>query len=544
MIATRRRWVSLVAAILLLAATPLLPGVVTAGTPAAFARLPWESIVVVLLLAVMPWRRWRVAVAAAFGLLVVLASVLAGVDAGFESALDIHFDPLEWQRLGEAYGVFEDSVGPVAATISIVVLAIAVVMLVVALGWAALRVGAAIRTGPALSLTVTSTVAVAWIVAALLGAQLVPGQPAAAAASLDAITAATSRAAAGLSALADLPRTIAADPYRDTPGSELLTALRGKDVVFAFIESYGEVALHDARFSGGIRQVLRDGEAQLAEDGYSFQSAFLTSPTFGGISWFAHSTLQTGLWIDKQSIYDAVMQSDRFALSEAFRAAGWRTVSDSPSNTQPWPYGTSFYGYDTLYDANNVGYEGPSFGYAQIPDQYTWKYFADHELAAPHPPVMAEIDLVSSHTPWAPLPQLVPWSEAGNSAVYDPQPEQGQPASLVWQDPLQVQQAYARSIQYALGALFSFLDNSDDPNLVVVVLGDHQPATIVSGQDANHDVPISIIAKDPAVFQSIAGWHWHDGLVPASDAPIWPMDAFRDRFLAAFSADDGGDRPG
>ena len=76
----------------------------------------------------------------------------------------------------------------------------------------------------------------------------------------------------------------------------------------------------------------------------------------------------------------------------------------------------------------------------------------------------------------------------------------------------------------------------NDPNLVLVVLGDHQPATIVSGQGASHDVPISIISKDPAVFGLIAGWRWQDGLVPTPDAPVWPMSAFRDRFLDAFSA--------
>ncbi len=76
-----------------------------------------------------------------------------------------------------------------------------------------------------------------------------------------------------------------------------------------------------------------------------------------------------------------MVRSDRFTLSDAFRKAGWRTVSDVPSDTQPWPFGTSFYHYDTLLNADDVGYRGPKFGYAQIPDQYTWQYFSDHELA-------------------------------------------------------------------------------------------------------------------------------------------------------------------
>jgi hypothetical protein len=70
----------------------------------------------------------------------------------------------------------------------------------------------------------------------------------------------------------------------------------------------------------------------------------------------------------------------------------------------------------------------------------------------------------------------------------------------------------------------------------VVLLGDHQPATIVSGEDAGHDVPISVITRDRSVLDRISGWGWNAGLRPRPDAPVWRMDAFRDRFLAAYGA--------
>jgi hypothetical protein len=57
----------------------------------------------------------------------------------------------------------------------------------------------------------------------------------------------------------------------------------------------------------------------------------------------------------------------------------------------------------------------------------------------------------------------------------------------------------------------------------------------VSGTTAGHEVPISVIAHDPAVLRRIRGWDWTTGLRPADDAPVWRMDAFRDRFLDAFS---------
>ncbi len=75
-----------------------------------------------------------------------------------------------------------------------------------------------------------------------------------------------------------------------------------------------------------------------------------------------------------------------------------------------------------------------------------------------------------------------------------------------------------------------------DEDLVLVVLGDHQPATVITGEDASHDVPISVIAHDPKVIDQIAGWSWQDGISPSPRAPVWPMAAFRDRFLTAFGS--------
>jgi hypothetical protein len=146
---------------------------------------------------------------------------------------------------------------------------------------------------------------------------------------------------------------------------------------------------------------------------------------------------------------------------------------------------------------------------------------------------MAEIDLVTSHTPWAPLPRMVDWQAVGDGSVFDGMPEEGEDPEEVWRVGL-VQEAFAESIDYSLNTLISFVETYADEDLVLVVLGDHQPATVVSGADASHDVPITIIAHDPAVMDRISGWGWHPGMRPGPDAPVWPMDAFRDRFLTAY----------
>jgi hypothetical protein len=79
-------------------------------------------------------------------------------------------------------------------------------------------------------------------------------------------------------------------------------------------------------------------------------------------------------------------------------------------------------------------------------------------------------------------------------------------------------------------------------NLVLVFFGDHQPA-VVTSEFASRDVPITIVAKDPAVLDRISGWGWQDGLKPGPQAPVWRMDTFRDRFLTTFGSQAAPARP-
>ena len=311
--------------------------------------------------------------------------------------------------------------------------------------------------------------------------------------------------------------------------------MRGKDVIIAFVESYGQVAVQGTNFSAGVDAALRQDTASLARDGWSARSAWTTSPGFGGISWLAHSTLQSGLWVNTVQRYAELVGSRRFTLSDAFDKAGWRTVSDSPEEDQVWPAGTSFYHFDKLYNRLNVGYRGPAFSYASMPDQYTLAAFQRKELGPGHQPVMAEIDLVSSHTPWAPLPVMVPWNKVGNGSIFDPMPARGQSPLSVVGNASKERQAFGTSIQYSMQVLTSWVTELNDPNLVLILLGDEQPAAPITGPGASHKVVISVIAHDPAVFRQMASWRWADGLLPGPSAPLERMDAFRNQFLGAFS---------
>jgi hypothetical protein len=518
----------------------VLPTELDQVSPGALLRIPLEALVAAVLVAVLPDRPRRVA-AALGGALLGLLTVLRVVDMGFRTILARPFDPVfDWTAVGAAVTFLRDSVGPVGAGAAAVAAALAALALVAALTLAALRLAGLVARHRQIGARVVPVLGVTWAVCFALGAQLVSPVP----------VASWGTAALAYRTGAQVPVTLGnhqefvaqagTDAFADTPDADLLAGLAGKDVVLAFVESYGRSALVNPEMAGVVEPVLADGTRRLAEAGFAARSGYLTSSTAGGGSWLAHATLLSGLWVTNQHDYDSLVSGDRLTLTGAFDRAGWRTVGVMPGITTAWPEG-DFYGLDQVYDTHDLGYEGTSFTGFYTPDQYTLSTFQRLEYGRPdRGPLMAEIPLTSSHWPWAPLPEYVEdWDALDAGHVYDHMADGQEPLDAVWSDPARVRAAYAQAIDYSLTSLISWTEEYGDDDLVLVVLGDHQPAPVVAGDDGGRDVPITVVAKDPAVLDRIADWGWTDGLNPGAAAPVWRMDAFRDRFLTAFGSDPG-----
>lgn len=503
--------------------------------PEDLLRIPVEGLVLLAVALVAPGGVRRV-VAVGFGLAAAALLVLRALDEGFGFVMDRSFRVVgDWSFLGKGVGVLRDTVGDTRGILVVVAVVALVVAAVVLLPVAALRASRVAADHRRRTAQVVVALATTWVVGAALGG---PAGRVAAYASVEEGVDTVAQVRSDLADREAFAAELADDPHAAARAEQLLGALRGRDVLLVWVESYGRVAVQsgqDSWFAPEVTSVLRDGDARLAEAGYGMRSAFLTSPTFGAASWLAHATLQAGVWVDGERRYRQLLDSDRRSLTSAFDDAGWRTVFAVPANTRDWPEGAAYYGFDELYDSRDVGYAGPEFGYAAMPDQYTLEHFRRTELAPEdRDPVMAEIDLISSHHPWAPVPELVPWRDVGDGSVFDAMPERGTSPVDGAADPRTAQRNYAHSLRYTWRTLVSFLATYPDPDRVLVVVGDHQPHSFVSGKDASHDVPVSIIAQDPAVLRRIDGWGWQSGLLPPPDAPVWPMDDFRDRFFAAY----------
>jgi hypothetical protein len=515
-----RRAATTLAALLVLFAL-LLPSDVDSLAPATFLRLPVEALLGVVLVLVLPERARKV-VAPATGALLGLLLVLKVLDIGFDAVLYRPFDlVLDWPLLGPAVDYVDVTAGRFAAVAAVLAAALIAAALVVLTARSAARLGNVVARHRRVATRVVAVLAVVWITLPISShgtSAFVHDQ--------------ALRVEASLRDRHDFAAESATDPF--AANDELLTGLRGKDVVIAFVESYGRSAVEHPDIAPRVTAALDTGTRRLAAAGYGSRSAFLTSPTAGGGSWLAQATLLSGLWVDNQQRYRTLLAGDRLTLGGAFRRAGWRSVGVMPGITKAWPEG-DFFDYDRIYAFDDLDYRGPRFGYATTPDEFTLSRFQQFERADAHTPVMAAIPLLSSHAPWSPAPAAVGWDDLGDGSVYHSMASGEAPAEdMFGREPTLVRADYARTVEYSVNTLVSYVETYGDDDLVLVFLGDHQPAPFVTGPDAGRDVPITVVSRDRTVLDHATGWGWTDGLRPGPQAPVRPMNTFRDQFLTTF----------
>ena len=266
------------------------------------------------------------------------------------------------------------------------------------------------------------------------------------------------------------------------PGDRLLARLNGADVLLMFVESYGRSALELPRYAKTLGPTLEAFEQRLAERGLVAASGWLTSPTVGGQSWLAHGTLESGLWLGDQARYQALIQSERLTLTRAFARAGYRTIALKPAITRPWPEGERL-GFERIYAAADLGYRGRPYNWVTMPDQYTLAALERAERAGAERPLFAEVSLISSHAPWTPVAEVLEdWSAIGDGSVFSRWADAGDPPEVVWRDPERVRAQYARAIDYVLRVLGSYAANFVDARTLLILVGDHQPAPLITGE--------------------------------------------------------------
>jgi hypothetical protein len=330
---------------------------------------------------------------------------------------------------------------------------------------------------------------------------------------------------AGLRALGPPPR-MASDFAR----------VRGADVLLIFVESYGDVSWSRPEFA----QALAAGRARLARDiaetNRSVVSALVESTTFGGESWLAHISLLSGTEVRDQRTSVRLMAQSRDTLVKAFGRHGYRTVAIMPGLLRGWPEG-SFYGFDTIYDHTRLDYQGPPFGWWDVNDQFALARVDAVEIApASRPPAFVVFPTITTHAPFTPAPPYQPdWARVLTPDAYD-----AAELDRAWSeqpDWLNLGPSYVRALDYVNATFGGYLRLRAGRDLVMILIGDHQPPGLVSGAGASWNVPIHVIASRPEVLDRLRRHGFRDGLAPGRKA-VARMDTLLTTLLDAFGDDD------
>ncbi|MTH76841.1 sulfatase-like hydrolase/transferase [Paracoccus aestuariivivens] len=319
------------------------------------------------------------------------------------------------------------------------------------------------------------------------------------------------------------------DPFLSQNG--LLSAI-DRDVLVIFVESYGRGSFETPFYAERHLATLRQAEGRLAGAGLKMRSGFLRSPTQGGQSWLAHATFANGLWIKDQASYGTLLRSGRQGLFHYARRAGFSTLAVMPAITRAWPESASM-GFDRVLAADDLGYRGKPFDWVTMPDQFTLAAIDRLVLGGKdRPRKFVQVALISSHAPWVPVPWMLSWDGLGDGTEFDAMTHASETPEVVWRDPVKVRESYRDALDYALQAVFGYVELHAADAPLIFVLGDHQTAQGIA-PDGGRDVPLHVIGPQALVART-AAWGLQPGLVPPMADPI-PMDRMRDLILGSFS---------
>jgi len=481
------------------------------------------ALAAVALLALRGWGLGRAGHAVLTALLFAAAAlqlVSALVLHLLDRSLDLYFD---LAQLPSLFGLFVDAAGATRAAIATTLALAAAAGAIALIAWGLRTIERALKPRDRATAALAAVMAVAVLSALPLGEIVSYAAPAAAADQ----AARLYRAAAVMGGYDHRYDAALAKP--EPPATDL-AALRGRDVFLVFVESYGTIVLDEPRYRAALAPALDAFAAATRQAGYAMVSGRLVAPVFGGGSWLAHGTLASGLKLDP-FLYRLLMDSARMSLPRYMQAAGHRTVAVMPGIKKPWPEG-GFFGYERSYYAADLAYGGPPFGWFAIPDQYTLERFAEKELGPEHAPLFAEIVLVSSHTPFAPVPPYVAdWQDAGPYKSVSQADWQ-----RIYREPdwAHLDRPYLDSLAYDLQTLAGWLARLDGKGLVII-LGDHQPPGMASGAATPWTVPVHVLSRDPALLAPFAHAGYAAGALPPADGMVKGMESFLGDFLADFS---------
>jgi len=319
--------------------------------------------------------------------------------------------------------------------------------------------------------------------------------------------------------LAEIVMEASGAGLRDLPASPAMhsdfSRVRGADVVLIFMESYGETSWKRPELASGLVDSRTRLEKSIHETGRSVVSSLVESTTFGGESWLSHLSLLSGIEVRDERTTIRLMAQTRDTLVKAFSRAGYRSVLVMPGLLSPWPQGV-FYGFDDIYDHERLDYKGPPFGWWDVNDQFALARVDALEMSQrDRAPRFLVFPTITTHAPFTPAPPYQPdWTRVVGDHPYD-----AADLDRAWSDQADwsnLSPSYVRAMAYAYDMVGGYLRHRDGDDLVLILIGDHQPPALVTGEGASWNVPMHVVTSRRPVLDRLLAHDFKEQLAPGS----------------------------
>ena len=222
----------------------------------------------------------------------------------------------------------------------------------------------------------------------------------------------------------------------------------------------------------------------------------------------------SGVEVRDPDVNAMLMAQKRDTLVTNFTRQGYRTIALMPGLWQAWPEG-AFYGFDDIYGGERLDYRGPQFGWFDIPDEFALaKFNALEEDKTARPPLFMFFPTISTHTPFRPTPPYqADWARVLTDRPFDQaELDRSFDEKADW---LNLGPSYVDAMAYTYTTLSGYLRARSDRDFVLILLGDHQPPALVSGEGAPWDVPVHVITSRQGVLDALVAKGFRRGITPA-----------------------------
>ncbi|MBI5552478.1 MAG: hypothetical protein HY911_13305 [Desulfobacterales bacterium] len=315
-------------------------------------------------------------------------------------------------------------------------------------------------------------------------------------------------------------------------GTFSLEGLAGTDVLLFMVESYGRTVFTRPVYRPAMEATLDGFSKRLDPHGFKAVSTYLLSPTYGGSSWLAHDTLESGMRVANDLEDAALLRSSLPPMATYFRKNGYRTVSAMPGTRFAFPQG-AYFDYEQFYYAGHFHYRGPNFGWASMPDQFVLDWVHRREFTQRAQPLFIRYVLISSHAAFNIQPPFVPdWDLIGDGHIYHDLPPVYYP--IYWPNLENAGEAYLRSLDYEFQTIGDYLAKYVGPNTLIIIMGDHQPNLQLTDTGEPWSVPVHVLSRNPRLLEPFRKRGYTPGLIPDQPLPHAGMETFLPGFLEDF----------